>query len=36
MRSDQSADGTAIAGWKAAWAHAAAWAAFPNIANRDD
>ncbi|WP_447764795.1 tetratricopeptide repeat protein [Sphingopyxis panaciterrae] len=36
VRSGKRADGTAIAGWKAAWAHPAAWAAFTNIANRDD
>jgi len=29
-------DGTAVPGWKADWAHPAAWAAFTNIANRDD
>ncbi|NIJ38916.1 CHAT domain-containing protein/Tfp pilus assembly protein PilF [Sphingopyxis panaciterrae] len=36
VRSGQRADGSAIAGWKAGWAHPAAWAAFTNIANRDD
>ena len=36
VRSGKRADGSAIAGWKAAWAHPAAWAAFTNIANRDD
>jgi len=36
VRSGRRADGTAIAGWKAGWAHPAAWAAFTNIANRDD
>lgn len=36
VRSGKRADGTAIAGWKAGWAHPAAWAAFTNIANRDD
>jgi CHAT domain-containing protein len=36
VRSGKRADGSAIAGWKASWAHPAAWAAFTNIANRDD
>lgn len=36
VRSGKRADGTAITGWKAGWAHPAAWAAFTNIANRDD
>lgn len=36
VRSGRRADGSTIAGWKAAWAHPAAWAAFTNIANRDD
>lgn len=36
VRSGKRADGSAIAGWKAEWAHPAAWAAFTNIANRDD
>lgn len=36
VRGGKRADGTAIAGWKADWAHPAAWAAFTNIANRDD
>ncbi|WP_428630930.1 tetratricopeptide repeat protein [Sphingopyxis sp.] len=36
VRSGKRADGTAIAGWKAGWAHPSAWAAFTNIANRDD
>ena len=36
VRSGKRADGTAIAGWKPGWAHPAAWAAFTNIANRDD
>lgn len=36
VRSGKRADGTAITGWKADWAHPAAWAAFTNIANRDD
>ncbi|HEV7341282.1 MAG TPA: CHAT domain-containing tetratricopeptide repeat protein [Sphingopyxis sp.] len=36
VRSGKRTDGSAIAGWKAAWAHPAAWAAFTNIANRDD
>ncbi|HWV60561.1 MAG TPA: hypothetical protein VN034_07905, partial [Sphingopyxis sp.] len=36
VRSGKRADGSAVAGWKAGWAHPAAWAAFTNIANRDD
>ena len=36
VRSGKRADGSAVAGWKAAWAHPSAWAAFTNIANRDD
>lgn len=36
VRSGKRADGAAIPGWKAGWAHPAAWAAFTNIANRDD
>jgi CHAT domain-containing protein len=36
VRSGKRADGTAVAGWKADWVHPAAWAAFTNIANRDD
>ncbi len=36
VRSGKRADGAAIAGWKAGWAHPAAWAAFTNIANHDD
>lgn len=36
VRSGKRADGTAITGWKAGWAHPAAWAAFTNIANSDD
>ncbi|MDO9370564.1 MAG: CHAT domain-containing protein [Sphingopyxis sp.] len=36
VRSGKRADGTAIAGWKAGWAHPSAWAAFTNIANSDD
>ncbi|WP_171003897.1 CHAT domain-containing tetratricopeptide repeat protein [Sphingopyxis sp. L1A2A] len=36
VRTGKRADGSAIAGWKADWVHPAAWAAFTNIANRDD
>ncbi len=36
VRSGKRADGTAIRGWRPDWAHPAAWAAFTNIANRDD
>ncbi len=36
VRSGKRADGSPVAGWKAAWAHPSAWAAFTNIANRDD
>ena len=36
VRSGKRADGTAIKGWKADWAHPAAWAAFTNISTRDD
>ena len=36
VRTGKRADGAAIAGWKAGWSHPAAWAAFTNIANRDD
>lgn len=36
VRTGKRADGAAIAGWKASWSHPAAWAAFTNIANRDD
>ncbi len=36
VRSGKRADGTAIPGWKAGWSHPSAWAAFTNIANRDD
>lgn len=36
VRSGKRADGSAVAGWRAGWAHPSAWAAFTNIANRDD
>lgn len=36
VRSGKRADGSAVKGWKADWAHPAAWAAFTNISNRDD
>lgn len=36
VRNGKRADGTAVASWKAGWAHPAAWAAFTNIANHDD
>ena len=36
VRSGKRADGSAIPGWKAGWAHPSAWAAFTNIAYRDD
>jgi CHAT domain-containing protein/Tfp pilus assembly protein PilF len=36
VRSGKRADGTPITGWQAGWSHPSAWAAFTNIANRDD
>lgn len=36
VRSGRSADGSGISGWRPNWAHPGAWAAFTNIANRDE
>ncbi|MEI4507405.1 CHAT domain-containing tetratricopeptide repeat protein [Sphingopyxis sp. CCNWLW253] len=36
VRTGKRTDGTAVPGWRAAWAHPRAWAAFTNIANRDE
>lgn len=36
VRSGKDADGKPVAGWRPGWSHPAAWAAFTNIANRDD
>lgn len=36
VRTGKRTDGTAVPGWRAAWAHPGAWAAFTNIANRDE
>ena len=36
VRSGKRADGSAVPGWRAAWAHPGAWAAFTNISNRDE
>lgn len=36
VRSGKRADGADLPGWRPAWSHPSAWAAFSNISNRDD
>ena len=36
VRAGMRADGSVVPGWRPAWAHPGAWAAFTNISNRDE